>query len=97
MVTRGNELLVRTRPEKGLLGGMTEVPGSSWLAAQDDKTALKQAPVVERHYALASQGRRRDPRLHAFSAGACGLHRNDPSTHARAGGNALGADLDAWR
>ena len=33
------------RPEKGLLGGMTEVPGSDWLAAQDDKAALKQAPA----------------------------------------------------
>src|SRR5665811_226228 len=41
VVTRGDELLVRTRPEKGLLGGMTEVPGSGWRAAQDDKTALK--------------------------------------------------------
>src|SRR6202521_1533 len=46
VVTRGDELLVRTRPEKGLLGGMTEVPTSHWLAAQDDKTALKQAPSV---------------------------------------------------
>ncbi len=46
VVTRGDELLVRTRGEKGLLGGMTEVPGSSWLAAQDDKTALKQAPAL---------------------------------------------------
>jgi A/G-specific adenine glycosylase len=39
--------LVRTRAEKGLLGGMTEVPGSDWLAAQDDKAALKQAPVLK--------------------------------------------------
>ncbi len=46
VVTRGDQLLVRTRPEKGLLGGMTEVPTSPWLAAQDDKTALKQAPSV---------------------------------------------------
>lgn len=44
VVTRGDELLVRSRPEKGLLGGMTEVPGSGWFAAQDDKAALKQAP-----------------------------------------------------
>src|SRR5216117_266997 len=44
VVTRGEELLVRTRAEKGLLGGMTEVPGSEWLAGQDDKIALKQAP-----------------------------------------------------
>ena len=47
VVTRGDELLVRTRPEKGLLGGMTEVPGSDWLAAQDDKAALKQAPTLK--------------------------------------------------
>jgi A/G-specific adenine glycosylase len=46
VVTRGDELLVRTRPEKGLLGGMTEVPTSGWLAAQDDNTALKQAPPM---------------------------------------------------
>jgi A/G-specific adenine glycosylase len=47
VVTRGGELLVRTRPEKGLLGGMTEVPTSSWLAAQDDKAALAQAPDLK--------------------------------------------------
>jgi A/G-specific adenine glycosylase len=44
VVTRGDEILVRSRPEKGLLGGMTEVPGSDWLAGQEDKAALKQAP-----------------------------------------------------
>ncbi|WP_426443130.1 A/G-specific adenine glycosylase [Bradyrhizobium genosp. P] len=47
VVTRGNELLVRSRPEKGLLGGMTEVPGSEWLAGRDDKAALKQAPELK--------------------------------------------------
>jgi A/G-specific adenine glycosylase len=47
VVTRGDELLVRTRAEKGLLGGMTEVPGSDWLAGQDDKAALKQAPALK--------------------------------------------------
>jgi A/G-specific adenine glycosylase len=47
VVTRGDELLVRTRPEKGLLGGMTEVPGSDWRAAQDDKQALAQAPALK--------------------------------------------------
>jgi A/G-specific adenine glycosylase len=46
VVTRGDELLVRTRPEKGLLGGMTEVPGSDWRAAQDDESALMQAPQL---------------------------------------------------
>ena len=47
IVTRGNELLVRTRAEKGLLGGMTEVPGSDWLAGHDDMAALKQAPTLK--------------------------------------------------
>src|SRR5216684_2923180 len=47
VVTRGDELLVRTRPDKGLLGGMTEVPTSHWLAVQDDKTALQQAPALK--------------------------------------------------
>jgi A/G-specific adenine glycosylase len=47
VVTRGDELLVRSRPEKGLLGGMTEVPNSDWLAGQDDETSLKQAPALK--------------------------------------------------
>jgi A/G-specific adenine glycosylase len=46
VVTRGDELLVRTRPEKGLLGSMTEVPTSEWLADHADDDALKQAPVL---------------------------------------------------
>ena len=47
VVTRGEELLVRSRPEKGLLGGMTEVPGSDWLAGQEDATAKQQAPALK--------------------------------------------------
>ena len=47
VVTRGRELLLRTRPAKGLLGGMTEVPVSDWLAGQDDKAAFKQAPAIK--------------------------------------------------
>ncbi|CCE00727.1 A/G-specific adenine glycosylase [Bradyrhizobium sp. STM 3809] len=46
VVVRGDELLVRSRPAKGLLGGMTEVPGSEWLAGQEDEEALAQAPDV---------------------------------------------------
>jgi A/G-specific adenine glycosylase len=38
-------LLVRTRPAKGLLGGMTEVPTSAWSADFDDSEALEVAPV----------------------------------------------------
>lgn len=47
VVTRGNELLVRTRPDKGLLGSMTEVPTSEWLAGHEDKAALAQAPAIK--------------------------------------------------
>lgn len=47
VVTRGGELLVRTRAEKGLLGGMTEVPTSEWLAGHEDGAALSQAPVLK--------------------------------------------------
>ncbi|MGA7807409.1 A/G-specific adenine glycosylase [Bradyrhizobium sp.] len=47
VVTRGDELLVRSRPAKGLLGGMTEVPGSDWHAAQDDAAAKAQAPALK--------------------------------------------------
>ncbi|WP_041748487.1 A/G-specific adenine glycosylase [Bradyrhizobium cosmicum] len=47
VVTRGDELLVRSRPEKGLLGGMTEVPGSDWTAGQDDAAAKQQAPAMK--------------------------------------------------
>jgi A/G-specific adenine glycosylase len=46
VVTRGDALLLRSRPEKGLLGGMTEAPTSDWLAGQRDEAAAQQAPVV---------------------------------------------------
>jgi A/G-specific adenine glycosylase len=39
-------VLVRTRLPKGLLGGMTEVPTSDWIAGQDDARARKQAPAL---------------------------------------------------
>jgi A/G-specific adenine glycosylase len=37
-------VLVRTRPAKGLLGGMTEVPTTEWSAAFDAGSVLRQAP-----------------------------------------------------
>src|SRR5271169_155202 len=38
------QLLVRTRPAKGLLGGMTEVPTTAFLADFDEAGALGEAP-----------------------------------------------------
>lgn len=46
VITRGGHVLVRTRPVKGLLGGMTEVPTSDWIAGQDDERARSQAPEL---------------------------------------------------
>jgi A/G-specific adenine glycosylase len=37
-------VLVRTRPEKGLLGGMTEVPTTEWSRDFDAATAMEGAP-----------------------------------------------------
>jgi len=68
IVTRGDELLVRSRAEKGLLGGMTEVPGSDWLAGQDDKGGVEAGACTQRRHEVASQGGRRHPRVHAFPA-----------------------------
>jgi A/G-specific adenine glycosylase len=38
-------VLVRRRPAKGLLGGMTEVPTTQWLAQFDEAEAVAQAPA----------------------------------------------------
>ena len=41
-------VLLRSRPPKGLLGGMTEVPTTDWSHDFDDKNALKDAPRLSR-------------------------------------------------
>jgi A/G-specific adenine glycosylase len=46
VVLRGDgHLLLRTRPDKGLLAKMTEVPGSDWSHGFDAKDALDSAPL----------------------------------------------------
>lgn len=37
-------ILLRKRPDKGLLGGMTEVPTTGWSARQDGETAVSAEP-----------------------------------------------------
>jgi len=39
-------VLLRRRPEKGLLGGMTEVPTSAWTARQDGDSTVAAAPFA---------------------------------------------------
>ncbi|HTS42357.1 MAG TPA: A/G-specific adenine glycosylase [Xanthobacteraceae bacterium] len=49
VVTRADgAVLLRTRPEKGLLGGMTEVPTSAWTHEYDETSARKSAPRFSR-------------------------------------------------
>jgi A/G-specific adenine glycosylase len=46
VVTRADgHVLVRTRPTKGLLGGMTEVPSTAWTHNLEEADALAQAPL----------------------------------------------------
>jgi A/G-specific adenine glycosylase len=48
VLTNANgELLVRSRPPKGLLGGMTEVPTTEWTHDFDAGEALSQAPRLK--------------------------------------------------
>jgi A/G-specific adenine glycosylase len=44
----GEDVLLRQRPEKGLLGSMTEVPGSEWADDYDTSRALRSAPRLGR-------------------------------------------------
>ena len=44
-VRADGRVLVRSRPEKGLLGGMTEVPSTAWTHAFDENDALTEAPL----------------------------------------------------
>ncbi len=46
-------VLVRTRPPKGLLGGMSEFPGSPWAADFEHAAARDHAPMKARWRALA--------------------------------------------
>ena len=48
VIRADGQVLVRTRPSKGLLGGMTEVPSTAWTHEFDEARALKQAPLKAR-------------------------------------------------
>jgi len=71
---------------------MTEVPVSDWLAAQDDKAALKQAVKLK---GLGKWHRRVGVVTHVFTHFPLELvvyGRNGSGPHPRAGSHALGAD-----
>jgi len=43
-IRRDGAVLLRKRPEKGLLGGMAEVPTTDWTSRQDGATGVEAAP-----------------------------------------------------
>lgn len=45
IINSENEVFLCKRPEKGLLGGMTQVPTTDWSAAKDGATGLEAAPL----------------------------------------------------
>jgi A/G-specific adenine glycosylase len=47
-VRADGRVLLRSRPPKGLLGGMTEVPNTDWSHDFDDRDALDHAPRLSR-------------------------------------------------
>ena len=61
-------VLLRTRPEKGLLGGMTEVPGSDWAHDFDSASALAAAPRLRTKPKWRRLPGVVTPCVHAFSA-----------------------------
>jgi len=65
VVRRDASVLVRTRPAKGLLGGMTEVPTTAWTHDFDVDTALDHAPRIGR--ARPKWRRRPGMVTHAFT------------------------------
>ncbi len=84
-VRRGAEVLVRTRPDKGLLGGMTEFPGSAWTA-EGDPARRGPAAGGALHDGADSGG----ARFHAFPAAPHRLRRLRAASHRGAGRLPLG-------
>ena len=48
----GEELLLRTRPAKGLLGGISELPGTHWSEDYSPTNALRDAPLIADYHCL---------------------------------------------
>jgi A/G-specific adenine glycosylase len=48
VVRADKNVLVRSRPAKGLLGGMTEAPSTAWTPEFDERVFLRQAPLKAR-------------------------------------------------
>ena len=75
VVRADGQVLVRSRPAKGLLGGMTEVPSTPWTHGFDETSALAQAPLNAKWRRLPGVV---DARVYAFPAPPSGLCREGP-------------------
>jgi A/G-specific adenine glycosylase len=51
-IRSGETVLLRTRPPKGLLGGMAEFPGTEWAESYHAKKALREAPLIAEYRRL---------------------------------------------
>ncbi len=94
VVTRaGGELLVRSRPPKGLLGGMSEVPTSAWRSDFDCDGALSAAPLDAEFSRLSGSVR------HVFTHFALDLtvYRADVAAGTKAPGDARWVAPDDMR
>ena len=87
-------ILLRTRPPKGLLGGMAEVPTSAWEPDYEPARAMLDAPLDARWQRLPGTSA---PRLHAFSPRTHGLPRQGPPRHRGARRHALDPPQHACR
>ena len=74
-------ILLRKRPDKGLLASMTEVPGSDWTHDFDERDALRSAPRLKGAKWRRLPGSVRHV-FHAFSTRACSF-RDIGCTHRR--------------
>ena len=78
-------VLLRTRPAKGLLGGMTEVPTTEWAHDFDESNALDSAPTFPamKRREVAPYCRYRAACLYSFPARADGLYGGAPGSARR--------------
>ena len=91
-------VLLRTRPAKGLLGGMTEVPTTEWTKDFDERGALKRRRVLPRKVGqVAPHPRHCAPCLHPFSARTDRLRGRCAGAHAGAQRYALDRNFGACR
>ena len=88
---RDDRVLLVTRPDKGLLGGMRALPTGPWV---DVPPGLTGAPRGRR---LAAARRRRHPRLHAFSTSTCGLRWRTRRVMSAGRSKANGGAWKSWR